>query len=33
MFMDEDGEIIKTQCGMWETMVETQIEWVWMEIL
>lgn len=26
MFMGEDGEIIKTQCEMQETMVETQIE-------
>jgi hypothetical protein len=26
MFMGEDAEIIKTQCGMWEAMVETQIE-------
>jgi hypothetical protein len=26
MFMGEDGELIKTQYGMRETMVETQIE-------
>jgi hypothetical protein len=26
MFMGEDEELIKTQCVMWKTMVETQIE-------
>lgn len=26
MFMGEDAKIIKTQCAMWETKVETQIE-------